>query len=156
MKTEGHLLSKRFCGRVVFATCLLAVLISGGRAQAAQRSASGVEGAVAVPTSTATPTVIPPSVIAGWAVVLPNGAIARQRNVVASAWTGVGTYVVTFAGNVTRCVYNATIGLPGPGLPWPGEIGVAGSAANPNAVTVQTWNSAGVPMNMGFHLTVIC
>jgi hypothetical protein len=91
------------------------------------------------------------------AVCLENGALAAARsdNVASCVRNAVGDYEVRVNNPVTHCTFVATLGLPGVGVPPPGEIGVAQGSAN-NRVRVLTRTSAGALANRPFHLVVAC
>jgi hypothetical protein len=93
-----------------------------------------------------------------FAVVNPNGTLARAFGAVSSQQLGVGTYSVIFKRNIRNCAYEATIGTSGNVGVFPvGQISVSGLFGNPNkGVFVQTANSAGTLSNFGFHLAVHC
>lgn len=93
-----------------------------------------------------------------WAVVDAGGGLVRSFGATNSVQVTVGIYRVLFDTNVTDCAYVATIGLPGAGNPPAGEIAVASDPANPNAVRVDTYGSAGAgnPADRPFHLAVHC
>lgn len=94
--------------------------------------------------------------IAGWAVVGPNGHLARKSGAVSSKLIVPGSYQVVFNSNVSSCSYKATIGQVAAGVPSVGDIGVASRAGNPNAVFVRETNLKGAGANFGFHLVVVC
>ncbi|MBQ0900634.1 hypothetical protein [Micromonospora sp. U21] len=86
-------------------------------------------------------------------VVNANGTRARGTGTVIKY--GAGQYEVQFAYTVTNAVFVATIGRADACcVPPPGEISVAARLGTPNAVFVQTRNSAGTPIDLGFHLVV--
>jgi hypothetical protein len=86
-------------------------------------------------------------------VVNANGTKARGAGVVIKY--GVGQYEVQFGSNVTTGVYVATIGRPDSCcIPPGGEVSVAPRLLTPNAVFIQTRNSAGVAADLPFHLLV--
>jgi hypothetical protein len=93
------------------------------------------------------------------AVCTAAGAIVAARSENANACIkvagGAGNYRVVINNAVNRCTFVATLGLPGAGLPPPGEIGVSQGAAA-NIVRVQTRNSAGAVADRPFHLVVAC
>lgn len=99
---------------------------------------------------------MPPTAQAFFAVVNANGSLARGFNALASIRLAVGQYQVTFTHSVTGSAFIGTLGLSGSvgGSP-PGEIAVVGRAGVPHGVFVQTWNSAGVPADRGFHLGIL-
>lgn len=149
--------SKSGRGRAVLAGLVVALGVTVGQAHAAQGGAPKLAPTATPVPPTATPVSVPaPSTIAGWAVVQPNGALARGRNVTASGQVATGAYRVLFNSTVAGCSYQATIGLAMPGFPPPGEISVAPLPGNPNAVGVATYDSAGNLVNLPFHLLVVC
>ncbi|MFG3552757.1 hypothetical protein ACGGAQ_00040 [Micromonospora sp. NPDC047557] len=86
-------------------------------------------------------------------VVNANGTKARGTGTVIKY--GTGQYEVQFAQVVTAGIYVATIGRADSCcIPPSGEISVAPRLSTPNAVFVQTRNSAGAPADLGFHLVV--
>jgi hypothetical protein len=90
-----------------------------------------------------------------FAVVNPDGALARGARATSSQRIALGNYEVVFNRDVTRAAYVATIGLSGAvGAASPGEITVVGRFGNPRGVFVTTHNSAGAPADAGFHLAV--
>lgn len=94
-----------------------------------------------------------------WAVVNRNATLARGKGVVAVSRgdTASGSYIVTFNKDVTRCLWTATIGLPGTiGVEQPGEITTVRRFNNPRAVYVTTHNSSGAQQDRAFHLFVGC
>jgi hypothetical protein len=93
-----------------------------------------------------------------FAVVNPNGTLARAFRAVSSQRLGVGTYSVVFSRNIRNCAYVATIGTSGSIGVFPvGQISVSGLFGNPNnGVFIQTANSAGTLSDFGFHLAVHC
>jgi hypothetical protein len=92
-----------------------------------------------------------------YAVVNPNGTLARGFGAVSSQRLGLGRYQVVFNRNVRDCAYVATIGLSGSsGFSSPGQISVVGLVSNANGVFIATSNSAGADADLGFHLAVHC
>jgi hypothetical protein len=73
------------------------------------------------------------------------------------ALLGAGTYRISFNRNVSACVEVASVAIDDGSFPVPGEIGVTNSAANPNAVALTTFNSAGTAVsNLDFVVAVFC
>jgi hypothetical protein len=72
----------------------------------------------------------------------------------ASANGAAGVYTVTFKRRVGACTYSATHVLSGAGEPMGGTATVTGSAGK--AITVETYDAAGGPAPLGFHLVAIC
>jgi hypothetical protein len=92
-----------------------------------------------------------------FAVVNPDGSLARGFGAVSSQRLAAGQYEVVFNRNVTGCAYIATIGLSGSSGASPsGEITVVGRAGNANGVFLTTTDSAGNFADRGFHLAVHC
>ncbi|WP_030487417.1 hypothetical protein [Micromonospora chokoriensis] len=86
-----------------------------------------------------------------YTVVNSNGTKARGGGTVVKY--GVGEYEVIFGHNVTAGAFLATLSLSGSCcIPPGGEVSVAPRLLTPNAVFVQTRNSAGTPANLGFTL----
>ncbi|TDC36505.1 hypothetical protein E1211_13190 [Micromonospora sp. 15K316] len=86
-------------------------------------------------------------------VVNANGTRARGIGTVIKY--GPGQYEVQYGSVVTSAIYVATIGRADSCcVPPAGEISVAPRLSTPNAVFVQTRNSAGTPVDLGFHLIV--
>lgn len=90
------------------------------------------------------------------AVVTNTGTLVRGVRAKSSANLGQGLYEVVFGRNVTQCTYVGTVGLSEPNSPPAGEISVAPRSGNSRGVFIRTSNSAGIPFNSGFHLTVVC
>lgn len=92
-----------------------------------------------------------------WAVVDDTGNLARGRHALSATNVGTGAYIVQFDRNVRACSYTATIGLSGAsGTSTRGFITVVGAAAGVDSVFVTTDSTAASPLNLGFHLQVIC
>ncbi|WP_328650608.1 hypothetical protein OG598_20365 [Micromonospora sp. NBC_00330] len=84
-------------------------------------------------------------------VVNSNGTKARGGGTVVKY--GVGEYEVIFGHTVSAGAFLATLSLSGSCcIPPGGEVSVAPRLLTPNAVWVQTRNSAGTPANLGFTL----
>ncbi|MET7947593.1 hypothetical protein [Micromonospora sp. NPDC005324] len=86
-----------------------------------------------------------------YTVVNSNGTKARGGGTVVKY--GVGQYEVIFGHNVTAGAFLATISRSDSCcIPPGGEVSVAPRLLTPNAVFVQTRNSAGTPSDLGFTL----
>ncbi|MER7441112.1 hypothetical protein [Micromonospora avicenniae] len=86
-------------------------------------------------------------------VVKADGTKARGTGYVIKY--GTGQYEVQYGYVVSSGVYQATIGRPDACcIPPGGEIVVAPRLSTPNAVFIQTRNSAGTPVDLPFHLVV--
>jgi len=99
---------------------------------------------------------MPPTAQAFFAVVSQTGALVRGFGAVSALRLAVGTYQVVFSHSLLGSAFIGTIGLPGSvGASAPGEITVVGRAGIPNGVFVQTFTSAGVLADRGFHLGIL-
>jgi hypothetical protein len=89
-----------------------------------------------------------------WAVIERNGTIVRGRNVVSAqkVLNHAGWYEVIFTADVSKGVYQATIGRPGIGTETTGEICVAARYGNANGVWIDTHDSAGDYSDRSFHV----
>jgi hypothetical protein len=89
-----------------------------------------------------------------WAVIERNGSIVRGRNVVSAQKVAnhVGWYEVIFTADVSKGVYQATIGRPGIGTEPTGEICVAARFSNANGVWIDTHDSTGAYADRAFHV----
>lgn len=84
-------------------------------------------------------------------VVNANGTKARGTGTVIKY--GAGQYEVVFSYNVSAGAFLATISRSDACcIPPAGEVSVAPRLSTPNAVFVQTRNSAGTPADLGFTL----
>jgi hypothetical protein len=101
---------------------------------------------------------MPPTAQALYAVVNANGTLARGFGTAAGTENlGLGVYQVQFYEPISTCAFLGTIGLTGSAGESPaGEIAVVGRAADPDGVFVETFNSAGAPEDLSFHLGVLC
>src|SRR5262245_14750294 len=91
-----------------------------------------------------------------WAHVNADGTLARSSGGVTSASLGVdGQYSVNFGRDVSKCAYVATIDFGDSANE--GEVSVAPSDSNTNAVFVQTFLfSPAMDADMPFYLAVFC
>lgn len=86
-----------------------------------------------------------------YTVVNANGTKVRGTGTVIKY--GAGQYEVQFGVNVSTGAYLATISSANSCcVPPPGEVSVAPRLGTPNAVFIQTYNSAGTPADLGFTL----
>jgi hypothetical protein len=95
----------------------------------------------------------------GWsyAVVGYTANLVRSTPGATLSTLGVGRYDVTFAANISRCAYLATVGDPGNGLVFNPNGVYTGSGSNPNTVYIETKNpGGGLSGGIPFHLAVIC
>src|ERR1700739_3068865 len=93
----------------------------------------------------------------GWAVVQSDGTLVRGGNTTGAIHLDPGVYEVDFGHSVKKCVYTATIGLPGSdGTNAASFVTVAGRGNNVDGVFVTTFDQHGDPTDLGFHLNVRC
>ncbi len=93
----------------------------------------------------------------GWAVVGSDGTLVRGGNTTGATHLNTGVYEVDFANSVKKCVYTATVGLPGvDGTNAASFVTVAGRGSNDDGVFVTTFDQHGDPADLGFHLNVRC
>ncbi|MEV4120397.1 hypothetical protein [Micromonospora sp. NPDC049645] len=159
---------RRKAAAVTFA--VLALSLAGGGIALAQPSAKAPQDAVqpaarstnAQPPATAESTRIAKAALKAGAatplaatnvftVVNSNGTKARGGGTVIK-W-GVGQYEVVYGHTVSAGAFLATISRSDSCcIPPGGEVSVAPRLGTPNAVFVQTRNSAGTPSDLGFTL----
>jgi hypothetical protein len=91
------------------------------------------------------------------AVPAAGGLCAGQGfGVTAATRLFTGVYEVFFNQVITSGVYTATIGQCGNlAVNSPGMIGVVGRAGTTNGLFIQTFNAAGAPADLGFHVNVL-
>lgn len=88
-----------------------------------------------------------------FAAVSAAGQLLRGNATSGGSVGGVGSYNVGFAQDVSSCVYTATLGsTDGSDVP-PGRITVSGIGGK---VAVKTFDAAGSPADLPFHLIVAC
>lgn len=99
-----------------------------------------------------------PGAIVYWAVVNPNGSLARHGTSETQVeQIGTGSYVVKFEAEVTQCAYEAAIGRSEPeNTENPGYATVVARSGEPHGVLVQTYNTSPALEDKGFHLAVFC
>jgi hypothetical protein len=98
---------------------------------------------------------MPPTAQTFFAVVNADGSLQKNFQALSATRLGTGIYQVLFTHDITGSAYMGTIGLSGSSGSSPaGEIAVVGRAGAPNGVFVQTFNSAGTPTDLGFHLSI--
>ncbi len=99
-----------------------------------------------------------------WAVVSENGTLLQHSANVTGAFrfpccgggVSAGQYQVTLDYDVRLKAYHATIGTNDPNnVPPGGEVSVAPRTLIPNAVFVQTRNSAGGFADRPFHIVIV-
>jgi hypothetical protein len=71
---------------------------------------------------------------------------------------GGGGCTVRFGSDVSQCVYSATLAavFNGAGSPDPGAGRINVASGGGNAIVVRTYDAAGRPAALGFHLIVAC
>lgn len=87
-----------------------------------------------------------------WAVVNPDGTLARGRGNPTVTYGGIGAYTVKFGSTVSNCAYTATTALPG----GPSYATVFLDPADGSVVHVFTFDGFGNPTDLPFHLIVAC
>jgi hypothetical protein len=89
-----------------------------------------------------------------FAVVAASGGLLRG-NATSGGHTvgGSGDYAVGFAEDVSACAYSATLGSADGSLVTPGRVTVTSTGGS---VRVQTYDAAGNPADLPFHLLVAC
>src|SRR3954447_17095989 len=89
-----------------------------------------------------------------FAAVTAAGATPRGNATSASHTSvGSGSYTVGFGQNVSACVYSATLGSTDATTVPGGRVSVRDDGGN---VGVQTYDAAGNPADLPFHLAVFC
>lgn len=90
-------------------------------------------------------------------VVDADGTLNRGHAVMNASRLATGQYQVFFERSVANCAYTANIGLSSfAGTTTPGMITVSPVPRHARAVTVDTYDLTGNPMDSGFHLIVAC
>jgi len=90
-----------------------------------------------------------------WAVLNPDGSLARSSAVTSTAKIGTGIYNVVFNRDVDTCVYEATIGQPGNGTA-SGDADVALLFGNTKGIYLETRSNTGTLTDLPSHLLVVC
>ena len=91
-----------------------------------------------------------------FAAVNKDGTLVRG-NAASATRRDTGYYEVTFARDVTQCVYLATIRKLQLGFFFSyGEITVNNYSDTPNSIFIYTSNSSGTGADQDFHLAVVC
>ena len=93
------------------------------------------------------------SAIKYFAVVRANGDLAAGNATSGGSGGSPGTYNVGFAQPVTGCAYTATLGTNDSTTVAPGRVVVHEASGR---VAVQTFDPAGTPTDLPFHLIVAC
>jgi hypothetical protein len=89
-----------------------------------------------------------------FAVVAASGGLLRG-NATSGGHTvgGSGDYTVGFADDVSACAYSATLGTADGTAVTPGRVTVTSAGGS---VRVETYDAAGSPADLPFHLLVAC
>jgi hypothetical protein len=90
------------------------------------------------------------------AAVQDNGKLKRGVGVKKANKLGKGEYEVIFNSDVDKCVWVASIGLPGTGNPLPGIISTALRKGNNKGVYVLTGDQKAFLENLAFSIIVTC
>lgn len=88
-----------------------------------------------------------------FAVVSPSGALVRGNAASGGKAGGIGLYTVGFGAPVSGCAYAATLGTSDGSVAPAGRVTVNASG---DGVGVQTYDAAGNPADIGFHVVVAC
>lgn len=88
-----------------------------------------------------------------FAAVSSSGGLLRGDAKSGGSGSAIGTYVVGFAESVSGCAYSATLGTTDGTTAPAGRVTVNDQAG---AVGVQTYDAAGAPADLPFHLIVAC
>jgi len=88
-----------------------------------------------------------------FAAVSSAGALVRGNATSGGSAGGVGSYVVSFSQSTSACVYSATLGTTDASSTVPGRVIVRDDGGR---VGVQTFDAAGNPADLPFHLVVAC
>jgi hypothetical protein len=111
----------------------------------ALRGAQGAPGAQGLPG---------PAAGKYFAAVSANGSFVRGNATSGGhPAVGSGSYSVGFAQNVSACAFSATVGTTDASNPGPGRVTVRDDGGR---VGVQTYDAAGTPADLPFHLVVAC
>ena len=88
-----------------------------------------------------------------FAAVSSAGALLRGNATSGGSAGGIGSYVVAFSQSTSACVYSATLGTTDATSTVPGRVIVRDDGGR---VGVQTFDAAGNPADLPFHLVVAC
>jgi hypothetical protein len=137
-------------------TKLAAVQVKQGPAGAA--GAAGTAGAAGAAGASGERGPAGPGAVVYWAVVNPDGSLARHGNSATEVEKiGEGSYVVKFEADVSQCAYEAAIGRSdAENTANPGYATVVARFGEPHGVLVQTYNVTPTREDKGFHLAVFC
>jgi hypothetical protein len=137
-------------------TRLAATQVKQGAAGAA--GANGTAGATGAAGASGERGPAGPGAVVYWAVVNPEGTLARHGTSQTSAERiEVGSYVIKFEADVSQCAYEAAIGrADAENTENPGFATVVARAGEPHGVEVQTYNVNSELRDKGFHLAVFC
>ncbi|MBI5105921.1 MAG: hypothetical protein HZB46_13245, partial [Solirubrobacterales bacterium] len=116
-------------------------------ARASLRGDVGVPG----PTGPAGPAGAPATKY--FAAVSASGGLVRGNATNGGRAGGIGTYVVGFAESVSGCAFSATVGTTDNTVLPAGRAVVSDQSGK---VGVQTYDAAGNPADLAFHLLVAC
>lgn len=95
-----------------------------------------------------------PAAIKFFSAVAANGSFVRGNATSGGhPAIGSGSYTVGFAQSVSACAFSATIGTTDPSAAPAGRVTVRDQGGT---VGVQTYDAAGAPADLPFHLVVAC
>jgi hypothetical protein len=85
-----------------------------------------------------------------------NGTLARGKGIVSTSRLSTGQYVVKTTRNITNCMFIATLGNPGDGVPGSGEVQTALATGTTDSLLVVTTNSSGTAADRSVMVHVVC
>jgi hypothetical protein len=92
-----------------------------------------------------------------FAVVNDDGTPGRGRGFKSSIKTSTGVYAVKFRRDITKCIWQGTIGQGGfVGEASPGEMQITGLNGTTNGLFVTTFDSSGARADRPFLVLVVC
>jgi hypothetical protein len=136
--------------------------LAGKQVKRGPAGASGATGAAGAAGAAGAQGPAGPGAVVYWAVVNPDGSLARSGSKSAAEITTserieVGSYVVKFSANVNQCAYEAAIGRSdAENTENPGYATVVARSGEPHGVEIQTYSVKPELQDKGFHLAVFC
>jgi hypothetical protein len=119
--------------------------------------APGAPGATGAPGAAGAPGKDGANATSLFAVVEASGTLARGSGVVESTKSGVGSYIVKFKQNVTKCAFVASVGEPDFEGEAKGVADAQGAFTTTDSVFVETHAiGSETAASKPFHLVVLC
>ena len=137
---------------------LLRVDFANGQIPAGRRGSVGPPGPPGAPGTAGARGPTGPAGQAGsglWAVINPDGTIARRSGVLTASHLQTGIYRVQFNRNVTQCAWLATIGSAASKTLY-GMIEAELASSTTDSVQIGTRDIHGDPADRGFIVSVLC